>query len=272
MQLFTTRLDTPYYPDAEQPSIVGLGLNLLDENQWMDVDNDLPQFIQHKKTLYSQYPDKVYFSEPDSVEAQKEFHQLVGDHLVKNYSTIYRADTIGEFTSLWDTSLLVQEDICLLTEEEGAYHLKAASVCSPSNWFLEKKRNKNLDIIHQPVPGYEQELSERVNKLFTKLKTDSPIVRFNWSLQPSNELFWRSDMAPSTQVLLPHWYWRVERQTLYRLPHSRAIVFGIRIYLHDIAHLQGGNFETTLHQIVKRLPASQQQYKGLSKWLDQFSN
>ncbi|GIS51185.1 MAG: hypothetical protein Ct9H90mP25_6190 [Gammaproteobacteria bacterium] len=50
-------------------------------------------------------------------------------------------------------------------------------------------------------------------------------------------------------------HWRVERQTLMRLPQSKAIVFGIRVFIHDfsmMSKIQG--FENQLPRLSGNCP------------------
>ena len=245
-----------------------LGLQSLDAHTWLQRDADYDLFHQHKVASYDLHGDKVYTSLSGSEAAQAELHQFIVQHLATHYGL--RSESKKSFESLWQTSLLVQEDLCLLEPQpNGRYLLTAASVCSPSNWKLEEKIGGDLDIIHKPVPEYAETLSTRVNRLFSKLKVESPLMRFNWSLQDSNELFWRSDLQGRATAVPPHWYWRVERQTLRRLPKTQVIVFGIRIYLHavDIVLQKHPDFKRQLQAIIARLPANQVQYKGLARFL-----
>jgi len=247
-----------------------LGLQPLNTVTWMQQDGDFQQFNNHKLSVYQQHPEKVSGALPGSESAQAEFHCVLMGHLVDHHG-LKKIENI-RFASLWQSSLLVQEDICLLEPNaNGQYLLTAASVCSPSNWKLEDKLGRDLDLIHAPVPGYDKELSERVNRLFGKLKVDSPLLRYNWSIQADNELFWRNDLSADrkTQAVEPHWYWRVERQTLRRLPETQTIVFTIRIYLHNLRALrQHPAFGQQLRHMIAGLPEKQIQYKGLMAWLN----
>ena len=102
-------------------------------------------------------------------------------------------------------------------------------------------------------------------------------MRFNWSVQQYPELFWRKDLdkQPAQLDLNKGWekgfgqgpnalFWRVERQTLRRLPQSGAIVFTIRIFIHSFAALElTSGFTTNLGQLIGALPIAEKKYKGL---------
>lgn len=273
-----------YLPEATQTSVLRLGLVPLEFAQWMQCDSDFSQFHAHKLHAKQQFSDKVYAELPRSWSAQQEFQHHLLQHLIADHSNRYRlaAETLyydaeGQAWSLqennlWHMSLWVQEDICILELIEDEYRLTAASVCSPSNWRLEDKIGQTLDIIHQPVPNYQRELAQRVNRLFDNIKPHKPLLRFNWSIQIGNELLWRKDLnaEASEQEEL---YWRVERQTLVRLPQTQAIVFAIRIYLHSFtAMLALPAFRSNLSAILASLPAEQKQYKGIETIDNRINN
>ena len=256
-----------YLPDLQQQTVLRLGLQALNPSTWMQRDQDYLQFLRHKQSVVQQFPTKVYGALPESEAAQVEFHQCLLAHLQDDHARVELPEK--RFVSLWQSSLAVQEDICLLEQRGDRYILTAASVCSPSNWKLEEKIGRDLDMIHRPVPRYDHALSARVNRLFHKLKVDAPLLRYNWSLQDSNELFWRSDLSGPVDTTDPQWFWRVERQTLRRLPQTDGIVFTIRIYLHPIEQLcTNPKFLSSLTTMINGLPTDERSYKGLHRWLD----
>ncbi len=273
MRLSTT-VPPAYLPDHEQQRVARLGLNQLDPAHWIDVDSDFKQFHSHKTEQFQLRPDSVYGELPGSGPAVTEFIDMLKAHLLTHYPRLYNADSDYlrqlqaeldlplSARNLWQASLWVQEDICLLQEIDGEYRLTAASVCSPSNWHPADKLGRSMDVIHQPVPGYEALLSRRVNSLFKAMSPSKPLLRFNWSLQYGNELYWRDKLQP--RDLTEPRYWRVERQTLRRLPRSGAIVFMIRIYLHKQSEIeQDPVVRENLRSLLARLPEEEKIYKGL---------
>ena len=270
MQLHTTV--PPYHlPEADQQSVMRLGLQPLDMARWMHPDADFQQFHQHKTHTLQRYPGRGFVELEESRDAQREFSALLLQNLLEHHPKYFELRT-GKLVhspsginsdaadlGLANSQYWVQEDICLLQPVSDEYQLTAASVCSPSNWALEKKIGKSVDQIHSPVPGYQQVLAERVNRLLRGLKCSKPMLRFNWSLQQGNELFWRKDLNAAAGDA--ETYWRVERQTLVKLPESGAVVFGIRIFLHPLASL--GDSRNTIAAVVERLPSAERIYKGL---------
>ena len=268
----------PYFPEPEQTTILRLGLHPLAMADWLIADEDFPQFLAHKKEVAVWQLSKVYQALPSSLAAQEEFARFLLAHLANNRKQyrlqgeeLVHIESGTQWTTaspdLWQCSQWIQEDICLLEEHEGAYVMTAASLCSPSNWKLEEKIGKTVEHIHDPVPGYQQQLAERVHRLLKGISQAKPLFRYNWSLQTSSELCWREDREQDADGL----YWRVERQTLLRLPETKAVVFGIRLFIHSLETMnKHAEFQQPLQAILNRLPEDMRQYKGLDKLLNDF--
>jgi hypothetical protein len=79
-----------------------------------------------------------------------------------------------------------------------------------------------------------------MDRFFQNLRVGSPIQRFNFAIDDSNELFHPHSHHNLTaeQVgkdpALEDLHLRVERQTLQRLPKTRSLLFTIRTYVTPI--------------------------------------
>lgn len=275
MQLHS-QAEPVYFPEADQQSVLRLGLHSIPVKQWLHIDQDFPLFQQHKLASLQQHAEKVSAQLPGASRACDEFGEFLRDHLQTCWAEQFSLGTSAmshipsglswptQPRSLWESSLWIQDDICLLEpdKEQNEYIMTAASLCSPSNWKLEDKIGKSIDWIHEPVPGYKEQLANRVNKLISGMGPVKPVMRFNWSLQHGNELCWRSDLETGSSD--DDYYWRVERQTLLKLPQSGAVVFAIRIFLHSFTQMnQIGNFNRALAAIVSRQSPEILRYKGI---------
>jgi hypothetical protein len=264
------------FPDPEQESVLKLGLERIDTSQWLATE-DLPVFAAHKQALTGNA--EVVAQLPDSNALQREFADFLLQHLLTHHAEDYRQSAGRLYhrsglswpcrnSDLWQASQWIAEDICLLQIREKtsqkAYRLVAASVCSPSNWRLADKIGRTVAEIHAPVPGYQETLNQRVNRLFARLPIGKTLLRYNWSLQPGSALNWQERHVTEADRNNPHW--RIERQTLLRLPDSGAIVFGIRIFLHDLDTVpEQHHFRAELERQIARLSPAQRSYKGLAK-------
>jgi hypothetical protein len=269
---------SPILPNPEQSSVLELGLTPCSKPNWLAIDEDFAHFHAHKLQQFETHPDKVFAALPQSVAAQEEFSQVLLEDLLTNHADLYyrEGNLLHQQSGIeWhlDTpdlaasSLWIPEDICLLQQLGDEHILTAASVCSPSNWQLKHKIGRNLNVIHGPVPGYKASVQERVNRMLSQMNDQKLILRFNWSIQRGNELCWHPELyAPDFNDAL---YWRIERQTLRRLPLTRAIVFGIRIYLESFAQLERRipAFRQQVRKLIDNLDAEQRSYKGLDSIL-----
>lgn len=269
-----------YLPEPSQESVLRLGFENCRNDEWISAADDLSLFNRHKRELKHMAAVTCYAEIAGSENAQTEFHDFLLQHLLQNPDLGYRTEGTKliqqkedlvwdiEEKNLWPASLWVAEDICLLEPRDGDFIMTAASVCSPSNWFLEDKIGQTVDVIHAPVPGYEKALSQRVNRFLHGLRSGRVMLRYNWSIQRGNELCLREKGMPATNPIDSSdsdLYWRVERQTFTRLSKSGAIAFSIRIFLHGFDSLRHReDFTESMERLLLRLPEAEKQYKNLA--------
>lgn len=125
---------------------------------------------------------------------------------------------------------LMQADVCLMQESPDGHVLTGAILCFPASWTLAEKIGRPLMGIHTPVPEYDAELGNRVQRLFDAIRPDRLLRRANAIRHRDPSLFHpRSESdPPSIRRGAPGGdYIRSERQTLRRLPGTGAVVFTI---------------------------------------------
>lgn len=131
-----------------------------------------------------------------------------------------------------------------MVHHDNAWRLEGAVLCFPSLWFLGEKLGRPTALVHQPVPYYAEELSQRVDTLFDRLPAGKLVWRRNVSVWPAL-LLWAPCHALDPAVYrddagvggAPPLWIRSERQTLRRLPDTGAILFTIRVQTVSIAVL-----------------------------------
>ena len=116
---------------------------------------------------------------------------------------------------------------------------------------------RQLSIVEAPQPLQTERFSEH----------GTIYSRVNWSLTTDPQLF--------QPVALPHApitvedageriFYRVERQTLRRLPESGAVVFGIRVHQHKLAAFRADReMGAALAEAVAKLDPSLIAYKSM---------
>lgn len=269
-----SRVPRSYLPHLDGENL-RMGLSPISPQAWLQVDADWPHFHAHKIALGVEKCEMVFAQLPTARSAIAELAPMVHAHLLNDHADQFRAlgegglihdpsDTAlcratGE-NALWTISTWVQEDILILQASAGQYRLTAGSLCLPSRWSLREKLGQPMCVIHEPVPELNDRLGERIDRFFNHLRVDKPVERFNWSLQGDAAL--AEFLAPDEPI--EHLHYRVERQTLRRLPDTGAIVFTVRIYVapfEKVAVVPGAL--TQLRADIATMPKAFSEYKRM---------
>lgn len=230
----------PYTPFMDPRASRPPGLSPLDMHEWTVRHADFEGQMAERRRLLAEHPDIVLGALANGEEPALELLEMLLAHLGEP-----RPLTLVErFCALTAIGRLVAEDFCMLVPDEasGEYRLAAAVLCFPSRWLLSEKLGRPLTPIHTPVPDYADSLARRVNRVFDALRPERPLVRVNWSVHPTPELFLpqseshkSGDVAPDPDA---RFYLRTERQTLVRLPRTGAVAFGIKTSLTPVERLE----------------------------------
>lgn len=250
-------LDAEPWQPHRQSAVMAMGLKRLEESEWLLREGvALAAYRDNKRRQTEVLGPCAWQLLPEAVAAAEELAELIEARL-----QLAAAGRGAE--RLYACSLAVAEDLCLLQPADEGYRLTGAHLCAPSHWRLEDKIGRAMDPIHAPVPGYSPALARSVNRFLDKLAPGQLVQRFNWSLDAVPQLCQRpaEGLAPGVRVLR---YYRVERQTLRRLPRSGAIVFGILVRQWPLWHLaRFDGARAALEAAVQALPPALARYKGL---------
>lgn len=215
-------------PRARGGGVLKMGLVRLDECAWLQPNPDRAL----RAAAFAAHPDAVQVL-PEAEPAGAELAAMLG----------VTGGLAGAARSHW-------EDMCLLTRREGeaAYRLTGGAVAFPTDWRLEDKIGLPLSDVHRPIHGYREQLSAGVDNFMNGLAAGAIFGRANWFVVASDALrylpkdtphkrFAHVTAANAGETLIV----RSERQTLRRLPESRAIVFTIGVYLAPLGSLSNEN-------------------------------
>ena len=273
-----SRLNRMHLPFLSNPDVLHMGLNEVSEESWLEIKS-LRNSFKNKIELLENFSHEILFENYEFQSANIKFFEALKTYLstyyedeykFKNQSIdIYLDDFSSQINSSKKTDLelmssLIPEDILILVPEGENYILRSAAVFSPSNWDLKSKINKSLDIIHEPVPGYEKTLSTKVNSFLNRLPASRIFERFNWSIYPSEKLFFHPRYPVSINKT-NELFLRVERQTFRKLNDSSAIMFTIGVHnypLMEVLKIKGA--PESLMSAIKVMPESIKIYKGLN--------
>ena len=274
-----------YRPLDEGPYRMAMGLLSLKPDAWIEIDRHYDRYLAEKCRLLQERPDEVFAALPEAAAASAELRDLLVAHLTRVFPERFRQDG-GILTRLPDgarfelegalhpldlVGRLVQEDLCLMQPGPEGYRLTAASLCFPTRWRLHDKLGRPMAQIHEPVPFYGEKLARPVDLFFERMKADKPVWRLNWSLTDDPELFQPSghgrtecDPGITSATAGDRIFFRVERQTLRRLPDSGAICFGIRVYQNPLSDLEGDPAGAArLAAALRELPDAVLRYKSI---------
>ena len=285
-----------HVPHLKHPEVLTVGMQPMTGN-WLEPATDPAAMRAHKLERRQSLGDAVYAVRPEGLPGAQELARKVRDWVSERGigspgpeglpagaersadSSCAEPSTYTESSKsadlpysslkevLWQASLAVHEDLVVMVPEGGSYSLMAASLCSPSHWRLPEKIGRPMARVHDPIPGIHDRITPRIDRIFQNLRVDTPVERYNWSVQAGHSLFaWPSAHSAPIDPKTPLWY-RVERQTLTRLPESGALAFTIRVHLDPLESLLGvSDGLPGLFRAIDATPPSLQQYKTFD-WL-----
>jgi dimethylamine monooxygenase subunit A len=246
-----------------------LGLRPIKATQWMLLEEDYSATMREKRARMAEFPELYYGTLPCSLEAQHELRERVAAHLAADYPQHFRRSgralqcvIDGAQYDLQDDSMeplqqmsrFIEEDFMLLQEIDGAQIITAASNAYSSSGRLVASVGKNVAWAHEPVPQLTTKLGPRIDRMIGSIHADTPCERFNWQVTPlSTKFFPHEAHAANAEAMrqvcdalrrnperAEELLWiRVERQTLSRLPESRAVAFTLHTYSDPLASLRG---------------------------------
>jgi len=219
-------MDAPAWLDELQldagPPWLAMGTRGLELAEWLLADEHRERDLARKAALLAERHDEVFAALAaagvDAASAEV-LALVVAATGAAPDEALHPLDAAGR---------LVQEDLCLLGERDGRFHLVAASLCFPSYWRLADKLGRHMVDVHGPVAHYRDALAAKVDRFLTRLHPDRPVWRRNWSIHDDPAYFLPAP-TPTRSVDPPDGLWlRSERQALRRLPLTGAVLFTIR--------------------------------------------
>jgi dimethylamine monooxygenase subunit A len=214
----------------------------IDPADWLQRDEVFALQMAERDRLIAECPAEVLAMPEAARPAAEELLALILGHLdgVRGYAredgAVRRPDGVLvplDGPPLAVAGRVVQEDLVILERADGEaeHRLTAAVLCFPSNWTLAQKLGMPLARIHLPVEAYDETVAKRVQRLFDAIRPEAPLMRANLipyahaDLHSPRPEFSRHSPGPGDVRFV-----RVERQTLLRLPATRAVVFSIHVY------------------------------------------
>lgn len=278
--------ETVHLPFESGPYRMAMGLIATAERDWFEIDCRYPDELRQRHVLLAERHGDVFAALPGSEAACAEALALIAEHLTRWHPSWYRYEgprLRNNLTDeLWDLAhpalhplecagRLVQEDLCIIAPTPEGPRFTAAVLCFPTRWRLHDKLGKPLGAVHGPVPLFADRLARPVDRFMAHVKPGHIAQRVNWSVLDDPALFqtgghWRSGVNPAitAENAGDTLYLRTERQTLRRLPHSGAVLFGIRVHVYPLGQvIATPAVAARLAEAVRALPEEMTSYKSL---------
>ncbi len=276
-----------HLPFEPGPYRMAMGLTACPEADWIELDDRYPEDLAERRALLAAQRAEVFGACAGSDAARRETLDLLAAHLPAHVPHGFaRAGRrlhnrlTGEAWDLADPPVdplelagrLVQEDLCLVRLDGTVPVLDAAVLCFPSRWRLADKLGRPLAAVHDPVPLYAERLSRPVDRFMAAIKPGHVALRLNWALvddpalfQPTGKFRAAHDPRITAADAGDQLWLRVERQTLRRLPHSGAVLFGIRVHVYPLARIAAAAaVAARLAAAVRALPEETLRYKSVA--------
>ncbi len=221
------------------------GIQPVGEDPWLVVRDDYAAQMAERERLLVDRREEVVALLPGSEAAAGELLEMVLEALapVPGFAVEpgqIRCPDGREVARDTDDPLgtlgrLMPCDFCLMERQGEAHVLTGAVLCFPSFWMLSEKIGMPLLRIHRPVADYGP-VAARVQRLFDGVQVGRPLWRANLLEHQGSALFSpESETVPREERLGPADVLRSERQVIWRLPLSRAVVFAIETALWPAA-------------------------------------
>lgn len=227
---------------------------------------DASALLAERAFLLDQRPDRhLILQQPESGPVIADAARLLGGVRPDLDFSGEEADP-GRRLARWGH--LLEPDLLLLRRDAGgAYRLVAGAVCFPTFWAPEEKLGLPLAAIHDTVPGLNENLGEKIQRLMERLRADEAWHRINWGLAAGPErnqhpaagqARLQADTPPEAISL------RMEYQSFLPLLAGEGILFTIRIFTFPLPEVRRHPAAPALARQLRTMPDAVARYKGVS--------
>ena len=224
----------PYLPYLAGPPSLAPGLKPIEPEKWLLPDSEAKAWLPEKTVLMRTRRAQVFADTG------------IPDAIAETADAVLAVTGPGD--PAWESPLeraaaQVSDDLCLLLpDERGEWTLRAASLVAPTFWSLADKIGQPLAGLHTTVPAANPGLVSRISRMFDALTPGKVLERFNWTVQagparftPSSEPLKAMARAAPDDAALDLLHFRVERQTISKMPQTGVVVFTIRTCIDPLA-------------------------------------
>ncbi|RYN21784.1 hypothetical protein AA0113_g10014 [Alternaria arborescens] len=290
-----------YRPFRHGPNFVTMGIRKMHWNEWIEMDsNFIPYHDAKVRELEKDVASRVQYVDNEVTRlACFEVLEELTQYLTHRYPEVFQLHgnilrntiTAEEFQypastpreAMVTAAKLVQDDLVVMVlNDDGHYHIDAGAVCLPGFWRLTEKYRMSLDELHieAGVPHYQEKLQKAMNRFFANMPCEKPVIRNNFFIQLDDGLAWSHRMGDQNSNTVASWatanseglrvediHFRSERQSLRRLPKSKALLFTIRTYFEPVTTIaKEPHVPGRLAEAIRSWDETVSYYKGREHW------
>ena len=245
-----------------------IGLRPMEMRDWLDVGADHAAFMAAKRARLAGCPPLYYRTLESSRPAQAELLRMVAANLRQHHGDIFSGDE-GGLVDHRDGSRhdlgdpvrepldilggLAEEDFVLFDPAAGPALMIAASNAYTSSGRIVSCVGQGMHFAHEPVPGLNDALAARIDRVIGNVQVGKPVVRFNWFVTPIASRLYPAHsetehvsrqqevarLLSDDPIRAGSLMWlRVEHQSFVRLPETGALAFGIHTYSDPLSAIE----------------------------------
>lgn len=267
----------PFLEVAPSPFRWRLGLRPLDLADWLVVGPAHDAELAAKAVVMADHPDTA-FAVLDGLE---DVGREVADEIVAHMARDHHRDVVpdAQLHPLDAAARVVAEDLVVMVERDGRLVCGGGSVCFPNRWDLRSKLGRSMFDVHAPVARLNHSLADPVDRFLGRLSPARSYWRRGWGVLETDDLYLPLDGTATARVepaTFADWVVRVERETLRRLPRTRAVLFTIGTRITPLRDLDDPSTLRHLADSIDAMPGDVAEYKQLAhvrgelgRWLRQ---
>ncbi|SPQ26374.1 9ac65be4-98c9-47fc-87de-6291443aceb4 [Thermothielavioides terrestris] len=253
------------------------------------MDSNYLDRVTARRALIAEHTSAVHGAIPSGHAPVAELYSyLLGTYLPARYPTMFELITSTDTATATTTTVFrnkmlrllgetVEDDMFLLLRDGDEHRAVAFVCCHPSGFAPAAKLGRRLAEIHAPVPAYEK-IGPSMERYFRRLEVGSPVKRMNWAIQTHSQLYAPNGnhvldedvVEEEASIDVQEARFRVEQQTLTRLPETGAILFSFKTLLYPLADIKAEGLGPQLANAIEGLKAGNAPgmwvYKGGVRW------
>ena len=174
-----------------------IGLRPMPPETWLETGPDHAAFMAAKRQRLAGLPPQFFHAMPESRAAQAELRDAVVAHLLAQHTEHFtrsgdvledRIDgsrhDLADAMPLALLGRILEEDFILFQTIDGQDLITAACNAYTSSGRIVSSVGRGMHFAHDPVPGLNEQLGPRIDRVLANVQVGTPVVRFNWFLTP----------------------------------------------------------------------------------------